>query len=67
MEGWVMIGVFWKDDAYFWVWIPEGMEPEEALRRMGVHGPFQSEAKAAEDRDAVLLGPQWCPELERLQ
>jgi hypothetical protein len=67
MEGWVMTGVLRRDDAYFWVWIPEGMEPEEAFQCMGVHGPFQSEAEAVEDRDAVLLRPHWSPELERLQ
>jgi hypothetical protein len=61
-----MTGIFRKDDAYFWIWIGD-LSPEEALGCHSWHGPFPGVVEARADCEAVLLGPQWHPELETLQ
>jgi hypothetical protein len=45
-------------DMHYWFLVPESMTREEAFESQDHHGPFATEADAAENQRVVLLGEQ---------
>jgi hypothetical protein len=55
----VMVQCFRSSDGLlYWFEEPEGWAREDGIPDVEIHGPFKTEAEAAESQRLVLMGPQ---------